>query len=247
MLRFKLLEQLTQPAGEQWLSLGEAAKALGVHPATLRRWANQDHITPHITPGGHRRFTRQDLLTFSNRQRKLVLTQKVESLLATHALNHTRQHIAGHQDDRWLSGIAEDDRQRKRILGQRLIGLLLQYASSVNEDEAQRLLDEVRAIGGEHARLAMAAGAPLSAALQATLFFRDALADVTVEISERTRLGQQSKVRLQGRISKVLNAFELALAETYEQEEPTLKYRQAVGAVREPPLQPPSLQDLAAR
>lgn len=212
------MEQAIQPAGDQWLSLGEAARALGVHPATLRRWADQDHITPHITPGGHRRFKREDLLAFSNRQRKLVVTQNVERLLAAQALTHTRQHIASHHDDRWLSAIPEDDRERKRILGRRLMGLLLQYASSADDGDDQRLLKEIRLIGCEHARLAMAEGTSLSAALQASLFFRDTLDEVTIEIGETAQLGSQSKVRLQSRINKVLNVFELALAETYEQE-----------------------------
>jgi excisionase family DNA binding protein len=41
---------------KQWLSLNEAAQQLGVHPVTLRRWADDGEIPVMVTPGGHRRF-----------------------------------------------------------------------------------------------------------------------------------------------------------------------------------------------
>ena len=43
------------------LSLTEAASLLGVHPATLRRWADQGDILVMVTPGGHRRFPRSEI------------------------------------------------------------------------------------------------------------------------------------------------------------------------------------------
>ena len=39
-----------------WLTLSEAAEQLGVHPTTLRRWADNGDIPVSVTPGGHRRF-----------------------------------------------------------------------------------------------------------------------------------------------------------------------------------------------
>lgn len=44
-----------------WVSLSEAAKVLGVHPATVRNWADQGHVPSQRTPGGHRRFRLADL------------------------------------------------------------------------------------------------------------------------------------------------------------------------------------------
>ncbi len=45
----------------EWLSLKAAAAMLGVHPATLRAWADAGRIPSRRTAGGHRRFARQDL------------------------------------------------------------------------------------------------------------------------------------------------------------------------------------------
>jgi DNA-binding transcriptional MerR regulator len=42
---------------ERLLSTGEAARELGVHPATLARWWQQGLVEPeHVTAGGHARW-----------------------------------------------------------------------------------------------------------------------------------------------------------------------------------------------
>jgi excisionase family DNA binding protein len=48
----------------EWLTLGQAAKYLGVAQSTIRKWSDQDQLPAFYTPGGHRRFKRRDLETF---------------------------------------------------------------------------------------------------------------------------------------------------------------------------------------
>lgn len=43
------------------LRLGEAAGILKVHPETLRRWADEGKVPSVRTPGGERRFRREDI------------------------------------------------------------------------------------------------------------------------------------------------------------------------------------------
>jgi excisionase family DNA binding protein len=56
------------PAGEpDWLTLGQAAKYLGVAQSTIRKWSDQGRVPAFYTPGGHRRYKRADLETFLKR------------------------------------------------------------------------------------------------------------------------------------------------------------------------------------
>src|SRR5690349_4027672 len=56
------------PAGEpDWLTLGQAAKFLGVAQSTLRKWSDQGRVPAFYTPGGHRRYKRNDLEHFLER------------------------------------------------------------------------------------------------------------------------------------------------------------------------------------
>ena len=63
----------------EWLTLGEAAKYLGVAQSTIRKWSDSGRLPAFYTPGGHRRFRRGDLDSFlgssrgAGRARPLVL------------------------------------------------------------------------------------------------------------------------------------------------------------------------------
>ncbi len=56
------------PANEpDWLTLGQAAKFLGVAQSTIRKWSDQGRVPAFYTPGGHRRYRRGDLESFLER------------------------------------------------------------------------------------------------------------------------------------------------------------------------------------
>ena len=55
-------------AGESdWLTLGQAAKFLGVAQSTIRKWSDVGRVPAFYTPGGHRRYKRGDLEAFLDR------------------------------------------------------------------------------------------------------------------------------------------------------------------------------------
>ena len=60
--------QRLAPTGEpDWLTLGQAAKYLGVAQSTIRKWSDQGRVPAFYTPGGHRRYKRADLDAFLER------------------------------------------------------------------------------------------------------------------------------------------------------------------------------------
>jgi len=50
--------------GADWLTLGQAAKYLGVAQSTIRKWSDQGRLAAFYTPGGHRRYRQRDLDAF---------------------------------------------------------------------------------------------------------------------------------------------------------------------------------------
>jgi excisionase family DNA binding protein len=57
-----------RPAGTpEWLTLGQAAKYLGVAQSTMRKWSDLGRVSAFYTPGGHRRYRRADLDQFLDR------------------------------------------------------------------------------------------------------------------------------------------------------------------------------------
>ena len=48
----------------EWLTLGQAARFLGVAQSTMRKWSDQGRVPAFYTPGGHRRYRHADLEAF---------------------------------------------------------------------------------------------------------------------------------------------------------------------------------------
>jgi excisionase family DNA binding protein len=70
------------PASEpDWLTLGQAAKYLGVAQSTARKWSDQGRLPAFYTPGGHRRYRRSDLDTFLERSGPGGRTREGPSIL----------------------------------------------------------------------------------------------------------------------------------------------------------------------
>ena len=52
---------------DEWLTLGQAAKYLGVAQSTMRKWSDSGRVSAFYTPGGHRRYRRSELDQFLDR------------------------------------------------------------------------------------------------------------------------------------------------------------------------------------
>ncbi|WP_322817128.1 helix-turn-helix domain-containing protein [Chloroflexus sp.] len=196
-----------------YLSLSAASKLLGVHASTLRRWADEGAVPVYITPGGHRRFARADILALASR--RPLPSQSISSVLASKALAQTRNELAHSSSaPAWMHAMNEQERLAWRRVGQQLMGVVLRYVSA--HDEQSPLLDEARAIGHSYARLARAAGLPLTDAIAAALFFRDSLVEAAMDLPEEAHVRPAESARLLRRISRVANEVQLAVVSGYE-------------------------------
>lgn len=200
---------------ERWLSIKEAAARLGVHPATLRRWANQGLIPVALTPGGHRRFDAAEVERFLEQRQRLRVVAGLERIWAEQALGQARKELSAHSAERWLEVFDERERAHKRQLGRRLMGLLLRFVALAEGGEP--LLEEARAIGREHARNAQRLGLPLSRALQAAMFFRDAALEAALLLPQTASIRPEASLHLLRRMNVLLNAVLLAIAEAFDE------------------------------
>ena len=67
----------------EWLTLSEVAEWLGVHPSTVRNWADKGHLPSHRTQGGHRRFRRNELDLWSKSQRANASKEEAAQVVQT--------------------------------------------------------------------------------------------------------------------------------------------------------------------
>ena len=99
----------------RWLTLGQAADILGVDATTLRGWADAGSVRFFRTPGGHRRFDREDL------DRLLHTTDAREARAPVHRVSVSRPCVAPPPAARewlaahaWFAAVPESSRARVR-------------------------------------------------------------------------------------------------------------------------------------
>src|SRR5206468_3426476 len=132
----------------------EAAQFLGIHPVTLRRWADAGDIGYMLTAGGHRRFTLTEIKRFAAERQHSISVAHTEQVWADQALVRAHEVIDTHRHAQWMEVFGDQERERSRVLGRRLMAIVLQYIAS--DENCDMLLDEARAIGEQYALSALA-------------------------------------------------------------------------------------------
>ena len=158
-----------------WLSLTEASALLGVHPTTLRRWADAGNIPCLRTPGGHRRFRAAGLQAWMGRTQNSDLSASVEVVMQK-ALGLTRQEMVVQRipEESWYSAFhQEGERKQLQDSGRRLFALALQYLARIRDREP--ILREGRRLGAFFGEQTARRGIPLVDTVRAFFFYRESL------------------------------------------------------------------------
>ncbi len=132
-----------------------------------------------------------------------------------HALVHTRYEVQTHRDEHWMQSLDAPTRQQSRETGQRLLGLLLQYLVGTTPEDL--LWQEVGYIARGYAILIRKSGLSLTAATQATLFFRDVLTQSTAYYPHLHEHGPDQQVELIRKLSRFMNEIQLVITGVYEE------------------------------
>jgi excisionase family DNA binding protein len=196
-----------------WLNLTEVSKLLGVHPGTVRNWADQGHLPVHRTQGGHRRFRLSEVELWMQSKRPAPIDEG--HLVVQNALRNTRMQIGEGrlESEGWYQKLDNEARNQYRRSGRSLLQGLLGYLATdgVIADA------EARSLGYEYASRGWRCGLTYSEAMHAFLFFRNLLMDSMLGVYEAAAV---SSPQAWGSLFRKVNAFadqiQLTLLETYE-------------------------------
>ncbi len=188
--------EIQSPEQAQWLSLGEGCRLLQVNEATLRQWADHGHLRVYRTPGGHRRFYRDDVLALTKSnpapQESTSQAQREGSTLRRIRRRLTHEDVARQP---WYQSVETEGRDRMRLFGRRLLSLLLQEAQS--RRRRQETLEEAVMLGHEYGAEMADRQVSLKNTTEAFIFFRTMVIDSAksgsweqvLEIADRVLVG----------------------------------------------------------
>lgn len=200
----------------EWVSLRQAAEILGVHPATVRNWADKGELPSRRTPGGHRRFRKSDLLHYAETQGEL---QPLEvQVILQNALGQTRLEVGGGtlaQQD-WYAAMSEEARTLMRDHGRRVLESIRGYLAAGAPDVR---LSEAIAIGKTYAAILENDGLTLPQAVRGFLYFSDFVINSVLTWTELALPRSASEwANLMRQVNTYINTMLLSIIEFYQEE-----------------------------
>jgi excisionase family DNA binding protein len=172
----------TQPEDE-WLSLKQAADMLGMHPATVRLWADRNELPSRRTNGGHRRFRRTDIEARLHQEAERK-PRPAAQLLVQSVLGRVRFAFTDGTMNTlpWYSRFNEVAREGFRALGRRVLELLLRALTGTTSNEELRA--EAVKLGMEYGSITRASHVTLADAVRAFLYFRSLVDESLLQLAE---------------------------------------------------------------
>jgi excisionase family DNA binding protein len=195
-----------------WITLQEAATLLGVHPATVRNWSDKGRLPVYRTGGGHRRYKRSEVELWAESAREEARSSPRNTLQM--ALRQIRVRIAEGQLEQqgWYRRLDETARTQYRESGAALgRGLLAHLAGG---EDASR---EAEALGYEYALRARSHGLGRVEAVQAYLFFKNALVEGMMAVFADAHLPSREAWDMLGPVTAFTDEILVALLTAFRE------------------------------
>ena len=198
----------------EWVSLQRAAEILGVHPATVRNWADKGELASRRTPGGHRRFRKSDLLHYAQTHGELQPAEV--AVILDSALGKTRMQVGEGllTNVDWYKSLSEDTRTEMRQQGRRVLEELRQYLAQGAPNDRLRM---ATALGRDYAAVLKGDNLMLPDAARGFFYFSDFVVNSILTWSEITPHSPSEWANLLRQVNTFMNAMLLSIIEYYEE------------------------------
>lgn len=170
-------------AEDEWLSLRQAADLLGMHPATVRLWADRNELPSRRTTGGHRRFRRADIearLHYESENKPRPVAQLlVQSVLGRVRFAFTDGTLSAFD---WYARFNDTAREAYRSLGRRVLELLLRSLAGTTAGDELRA--EALQLGRAYGSVTRESRVPVADAVRAFLYFRSLVDESVLQLAQ---------------------------------------------------------------
>ena len=200
--------------GTQWLSINAACELLGVDKSTLRRWSDRGLVPVFRTPGGHRRYTREDLeevIAGDSVEQQPISRRKLDAITRLEFERREPSIAAGRLPG---TGQPEDCAAQLRTTCDQMIDLSIRYASG--RGDADRLLIEGRDLARLFGHCTARSRLETSEAVESFLRFRRPMLDAIGRYAEQQHLPVRRSCRMMGKLNTYLDVMLTSLVEAHE-------------------------------
>ena len=156
----------------QWLTLGLARALLGINEVTLRQWADNGLVRVFRTPGGHRRFSTEDIYALMEEggpAGEPAVHVGGDAALLPRIRRRVRSKHPG--APAWMAKFDGPSHERMRKLGRQFLERCVEFMDGPDKPEALAAAGE---LGQAYGTESVARGLSATEALAAFIFFRNA-------------------------------------------------------------------------
>ena len=197
---------------DEWLSLSDAAKVLGVHPSTVRLWSDKGVLPTHKTQGGHRRYKRGEISLWAESNQK---SSEIEpERMMQEVIRNVRMQISEGrlEAESWYQKLDEDARAQYRLSSRSLFHGLMIYMATEGVDAES----EAYAIGYEYASRAHRYSLSYVDAAKAFLFFRNSLIESVIKVYGDAKVPTHQASRMYTKMHTFTDEILISLLQTFQ-------------------------------
>ncbi|MHB8085834.1 MAG: MerR family transcriptional regulator [Dehalococcoidia bacterium] len=203
------------------VTIKEASLILGVNEATLRQWTDEGRLKAFITPGGHRRYAKSDLLNFMNSSRKVLdvkdLASEMEDTVRLHRQTARRQLEA----TTWYGKLDSQSQEHLAELGRRLLGLIVRHVTDPSAREETITL--ARQTGHDFGMVLAESGLPLTDSVEAFMLHRDIIMNTAGHLMKKREAFSGRFVEAIPLAAHLMDESLVALVSAHQQRQAELK------------------------
>jgi excisionase family DNA binding protein len=170
-------------AQQESIGISEASRFLGVSEAALRQWTDEGKIKAFVTPGGHRRYLRNELKKFISTRSKILGVKDLVSELEETVEIH--REIAGKllSSESWYKKLPRESIEYFADLGRTLLNLIVKYISEPSRRGEIILL--IREVGQNMGETLATHGLPLAESVEAFLMHREPIINASTNLLKK--------------------------------------------------------------
>ena len=196
------------------VGISQASRLLGVSEATLRQWTDDGSIKAFVTPGGHRRYSKEELKGFLSSHENLLGVKDLLGKLEKTAETHREMGAAFLHSTVWYERMSAEHKRSLAILGRQVLDLMMSYAAA--PQKRVEVLSQAREIGRSFGDTLAAEGVPLTDSVQAFISHRDPVTDMVTEMLRKKELVGEGVLAAMPRMEQIMDSALVSLVEAHQ-------------------------------
>jgi excisionase family DNA binding protein len=197
------------------VGISEASRLLGVSEATLRQWTDEGNLKAFVTPGGHRRYSREELREFMSSRENLLGVKDLVGKLEKTAELHREIGSAFMHSSEWYAQMDESHKKHLAMLGRRILDLMINYVA--NPLKSDEMLADARDIGRSFGDILAGEGVSLPDSVKAFLSHRGPVTRIVTEMLRKKEILGEGILKAVPLMEQVMDSALIALVEAHQQ------------------------------